>query len=110
MRAYRYQAKVYQLFFKNKMITDRKKRNIKQSIYTSAGCIPKGLQRHYSFKNGIKKINQLQNSVPYNFVNFFHYRYLYSRLKGTSKNSPFPLYRRGIKGEAKQKIEFLEVP
>jgi len=30
--------------------------------------------------------------------------------KGISKNYPFPLFWRGIKGEAKQKNEFLEMP
>jgi hypothetical protein len=31
-------------------------------------------------------------------------------LKGISKNLPYPLFWRGIKGEVKTKYEFLEIP
>ena len=76
MRADDYETQRYQVVFKQKIIAQAKKQDIKGGITAAARRIPKGLQRQKTFKGGVKKIYRPQNIAPDGFVNLFHAGYL----------------------------------
>ena len=53
---------------KNKIVIDKKKDNIKKSICTSAGSIPKGCLIKKSFEKGICKVKYDFNKLFQRFV------------------------------------------
>ena len=51
---------MHHLLAQNVVIRNKEKHDIECCIKPSAGSVPKGLQRHYSAKKRVKKVNHPQ--------------------------------------------------
>ena len=60
------------LVLQDKVVCNKKDKNIKSRITSATGSIPISLQRHERLEWRIKKIHQVKNCGSYFFMNEFH--------------------------------------
>ncbi|MCW3107167.1 MAG: hypothetical protein JWQ09_1673 [Segetibacter sp.] len=63
MRTYGKIAKVHNAISLEPVFENTKEKNVKKRVGAPASSIPEGLQRHKPSKQGIEKINNVQNKI-----------------------------------------------